>query len=84
MEALMIDTQKLIGKLDLLYGTGNGAKICMTILPGILADFQKMLAASAPGSKVREEYRLDDGKATLLLTGTRNLSGKTDMEADLV
>ena len=80
----MIDTQKLTGKLDLLYGAGNGTKVCMTILPGILADFQKMLAASAPGTKLQEEYRLDDGKGTLLLSGSRDLSGKTDMEADLI
>ena len=53
----MIDTQKLIERLDTLYGTGNGAKTCMTILPGILTDFQKLLAESAPGIKLQEEYR---------------------------
>ena len=51
----MINTQELIQKLDKMYGKENGARICMTILPGILGDFQKMLAASAPGSPVREE-----------------------------
>ena len=80
----MIDTQKLTGKLDLLYGAGNGTKVCMTILPGILADFQKMLAASAPGTKLQEEYRLDDGKGTLLLTGIRKPSGEMDIDAELL
>ena len=79
----MINTQELIQKLDKLYGTGNGTRICMTILPGILGDFQKMLAASAPDSPVREEYRLEDGKGTLILTGMRKASGQTDVNAEL-
>ena len=80
----MINTQELIQKLDKIYGTGNGTRICMTILPGILADFQKMLAASAPGSPVREEYRLEDGKGILFLTGIRKASGEIDIEAKLL
>lgn len=80
----MIDTQKLIERLDTLYGTGNGTKICMTILPGILTDFQKLLAASVPGIKLQEEYRLDDGKGTLLLTGIRKPSGEMNIDAELL
>ncbi len=80
----MIDTQKLIRKLDNLYGTGKGTEVCMTVLPSVLADFQKMLKASPCGTPVTEEYRLEDGKGSLLLTGCRRPSGDTDIEADLI
>ena len=77
----MIDTQRLIQELDARYGAGSGAKICMTVLPGILADFQKMLTSAAPGKTMREEYRLDDGKGSILLSGVRTPSGKLELEA---
>lgn len=52
-----------------VYGPKVGRQKCFTVLPGVLADFQKMTAAAAPGHRVREEYRLDDGRGILILTG---------------
>ena len=79
----MVDTKNLIRKLDVMYGKRNGAKVLMTILPGTLTDFQKMLAATAPGKTISEEYRLEDGKGTLTLSGFRTASGSVEIAADL-
>ena len=38
-----MDTDKIIKELDNIYGSGKGEKVYLTIIPGILADFHKML-----------------------------------------
>ena len=78
----MMDTQKIINRLDEIYGPGKGMKIYMNIMPGILADFDKMLGKTK-GAKVTEEYRLEDGKASLCVTGKRSANGRPDIEVDV-
>ena len=53
------------------------------VMPGILKDFRRMLEAAAPGETVREEYRLEDGKAAIFLTGRRNTAGEAEIEAEV-
>ena len=79
----MINSEALIRKLNELYGEGAGMKVYATIMPGILSDFQKMLSSSAIGETVIEEYRLEDGKGTIVMTGKRDASGKITMDAKL-
>ena len=78
-----MNTENLIQKLNALYGEGSGMKVYTTIMPGILSDFQKMLVSSAIGETVTEEYRLEDGKGIIALTGKRDASGNVSIDAEL-
>ena len=78
-----MNTEALIQKLNELYGDEQGMKVYVTIMPGILADFKKMLSSAAPGEEISEEYRLEDGKGTVVVTGMRNASGEIRMDAAL-
>ncbi len=75
---------KLTAGLEKLYGPGEGTRICMTILPGILADFRKVLLRAAPGADTAEDYLLEDGKGTVRVTGTRRPDGTFLMDAELI
>ena len=77
-----MDNQKIINQLDVIYGPGKGMSIYMNIIPDILADFDRMLG-TAKGEMVREEYRLEDGKASLYVTGRRSANGQTDIEVSV-
>ena len=70
---------RIIEKLKQRYGEREGMRIFMTVMPGITADFRKMLQASPPGRTVREEYHIDDGKTTIVLTGTRDERGQASV-----
>ena len=70
-----MDTIKLIKELEEIYGKDKGMTVFRTIMPGIIADFDKMLNAAAVGELVTEDYRLEDRKATLRLTGKRTAGG---------
>ena len=74
-----MDTQKIINQLDEIYGSGKGMNVYTTIMPGILADFDQMLG-KAKGAQVTEEYRLEEGKGSLYVTGKRSANGQTDIE----
>ena len=58
-------------ELQRVYGTVEGSRVLRTVMPGILADFLKMYKKAAAGSTVREEYRLEDGKGTIVLTAEK-------------
>lgn len=71
-----MDSQKIINQLDKIYGSGRGMKVYMTVMPGILADFDKMLKGTPVGVTISELYNLDDKRCTLSLTGKRTPSGQ--------
>ena len=54
-----------------IYGSAEASRILMTVMPGITADFRKMLANAAPGETVREVYNLEDGRSAICLEGVR-------------
>lgn len=58
-------------ELQRVYGTVEGSRVLRTVMPGILADFLKMYKKAAAGSTVREEYRLEDGKGTIVLAAEK-------------
>ena len=58
-------------KLSEIYGSAEASRILMTVMPGITADFRKMLETSAPGETVREVYNLEDGRCAICLEGVR-------------
>ena len=74
---------ELIRQLDKLYSPGKGFKVYSTIIPGILADFNKMLKDSPVGREVTEEYHLEDGKGVIIVSGTRSANGQVSINVRL-
>ena len=71
-----MDAKKIINQLDKIYGSGKGMNVYMTVMPGILADFDKMLKEAPLGITISEQYNLDDNRCSLSLTGKRTPSGQ--------
>ena len=76
-------SSKLMDELKKRYGVKNGTKIYMTIVPGILADFKKVLGKAAAGEMVTETYNFEDGNGGVVVTGSRDASGNMQIEAHL-
>lgn len=79
----MMETDKIIEQLDAIYGKGKGMGIYTTIMPGIIADFTRMLKKSHAGVIMSEQYNLEDGKAVVNVLGTKTKSGQTDINIDV-
>lgn len=78
-----MNPQTLLNEFIKLYGSADGTRIFHTIMPGVLSDFSKMLSAGKPGETIREEYTLEDRKATLVLTGKAKEQDLSRVEAQL-
>ena len=65
----------LKGRLIETYGRGAGLETARVVLPSVLSDFEKTVLAS-PDGEAEELYRLEDGKAEILLKGKRKEPGK--------
>ena len=68
-----MDISQLENALQAVYGRQEGPAVCRRILPGLLADFRKMLLSARPGAIVTEDYRLEDGKATITLKAVKKI-----------
>ena len=79
-----MNTQKLLHDFQSVYGMKEGLRIYLTVTPGILADFSKMLDHAPAGKRISEEYLLDDGKSKLVLSGIRTGSSSPVTEAVLI
>ncbi|MBO5550617.1 MAG: hypothetical protein J5966_01540 [Lachnospiraceae bacterium] len=66
---------EVTGRLQEIYGRDQAKRICMTIMPSCMADFEKMLKKARPGVIVKETYRTEDKLAVLLFTGKRTGDG---------
>ena len=67
-------------ELQRTYGAAEGTHVFRTVLPGILADFLKMYKKAVAGSTVQEEYHLEDGKGTIVLSAAKT-GGEPAIEA---
>ena len=74
---------QLLDELKKRYGAKNGTKIYMTIVPGILADFKKVLGRSDAGEMVTETYHFEDGDGGVVVTGSKDTAGQMQIEAHL-
>ena len=77
-------TQKIIDQLDDIYGKGRGMGVYTRIMPGILADFDRMLKKAPIGEKVSEQYNLEDGKGIILVSGTKKANGQSEIDMDVI
>lgn len=69
-------TNALRAALIPYFGMQRARQVTNNILPGILNDFRKMLAASLAGTVVREEYTIDENGVVLELRGHMGLTSK--------
>ncbi len=65
------------------YGAKEGMRIYLAIVPGILADFKKVLKEKAPDEIVSETYHFEDGDGAVIVTGSKDSSGKPQITAEL-
>ena len=77
-----MDGDKVLATLREWYGMKEGTRVFLTVIPGILKDFTGMLREK-PGQQVREEYNLEDGTGTIILTGRLSPKGEPQIEATL-
>ena len=76
-----MDPQTIISQFDQIYGPGKGMKMYLTVIPGILADIQKMTTGAVPGQTVSEEYILEDGRAVLKMSALVKADGMLNLTA---
>ena len=76
---VLVLTQKLSA-----YPPEKRNHLINVIFPGILMDFHKMLTKSAEGKEVSEEYRLDDGSMSILLSGIKEKGIARITSADIM
>lgn len=60
-------------KLKHCYGENKGHRVYQTIVPGILADFLRMYGSARMGSPVKEEYKLEDGSGSIILSAMKTV-----------
>jgi hypothetical protein len=56
---------RMIAGLSEIYGIQEGIRMAGTVVPGIMNDFKTLIRKE----QIREEYRLEDGRAVVLLSG---------------
>ena len=69
-------------ELQKVYGARAGV-VFRVIMPGILADFTKMIKSAGPDGTVREEYNLEDGKGAVVLECRKRNGVPGEITADL-
>lgn len=78
-----MNTEKIIAQLDEIYGKGKGMGVYTAIMSGIVSDFTGMLKKARAGVMVKEEYRMEDGKAIVYVLVTKRSNGRPDINIDI-
>lgn len=60
---------KICSGLSTIYGINEGLRMAGIVVPGIINDFEEMVKKAAEGTIVKEEYRLEDGRAVIFISG---------------
>ena len=58
-----------------VYGKERGEKVCGVVIPAVMGDFRKTVLKAKPGAVVTEQYRTDDRKTDITVTGRRETRG---------
>ena len=56
-----------------VYGQKRGLAVCNVVMPAVMGDFRKTVLNAEPGAAVTEQYRTDDRKTDVRLTGHKEL-----------
>lgn len=74
---------QLLEQLKKKYGQKEGTRIYLTVVPGILADFKKMLKQAAPDEVIQETYKFEDGDGAIIVSGFKSASDEIKIDAQL-
>lgn len=76
-----MEPDSIMNTLQEWYGPQRGMKVYLTVMPGIMADFNRMMDRR-PGETVCEEYKLEDGKGSIVLSGWKKQDGTAQIRAE--
>lgn len=62
-----------------VYGEKRGEAVCNVVVPAVMGDFRKTVLAAEPGALVTEQYRTDDRKTDVVLSGRHERRGGRDV-----
>lgn len=79
-----MDTEAVLSEFRKRYGSAEAMRVYLTVIPPVIADFKGMLEQSVPGTELTEEYRLEDGKGTIRLTGSRRTDGTKHVDIQIL
>ena len=71
---------KIAAGLSQIYGVKEGIRMAGTVVVGIMDDFNQMVR-NKPSESVQEEYRLEDGRATVFISGRTSQNGSVSYES---
>ena len=71
---------KITAGLSQIYGVKEGIRMTGTVVAGIMDDFNQMVR-NKPCESVQEEYRLEDGRATVFISGRSSQNGSVSYES---
>ena len=71
---------KITAGLSQIYGMKEGIRMAGTVVVGIMDDFNQMVR-NKPCESVQEEYRLEDGRATVFISGRSSQNGSVSYES---
>ena len=71
---------KLTVGLSRIYGVQEGIRMAGTVVPGIMDDFSQMVRDKLC-EYVQEEYRLEDGRAAVFISGKALKNGAVSYES---
>lgn len=61
-----------------VYGEGRGTAVCNVVIPAVLGDFRKTALRAEPGRRITEQYRTDDRRTDVTVTGRRESRNGAD------
>lgn len=56
-----------------VYGEKRGASVCDVVVPAVMGDFRKTVLAAERSRTVTEQYRTDDSKTDVTVTGHKEV-----------
>ena len=71
---------KIAAGLSQIYGVKEGIRMAGTVVVGIMDDFNQIVR-NKPCESVQEEYRLEDGRATVFISGRTSQNGSVSYES---
>ena len=63
------------GRFIGVYGEKRGAEVCNVVVPAVMGDFRRTVLAAEPGAPVTEQYRTDDRKTDVTVSGAHEVRG---------
>lgn len=67
------------GQFVRIYGEKRGIAVCNVVVPAVMGDFRKTVLAAETGRPVTEQYRTDDRRTDVTVTGHKQTLAGADV-----